>query len=102
MSVMSGVLNSVKPSSGENFPGGVRTDILFDTIIKSTSVFIADVEELEFDFSNLAYISSAGLRVLLSAQKIMNRQGNMVIKNANDDIMDVFEVMGFIDILNIE
>lgn len=39
---------------------------------------IADVEELEFDFSNFAYISSAGLRVLLSAQKIMNRQGSAV------------------------
>ena len=63
---------------------------------------ISSVTELDFDFSELAYISSAGLRVLLSAQKIMNKQGTMTIRNANEDIMDVFEVTGFIDILNIE
>lgn len=60
------------------------------------------MEELRFDFSDLAYISSAGLRVLLSAQKIMNRQGSMVICNVNEDVMDVFDVTGFIDILTIE
>lgn len=63
---------------------------------------ISDVEELRLDFTDLAYISSAGLRVLLSAQKIMNRQGSMVICNANEDVMDVFDVTGFIDILTIE
>lgn len=63
---------------------------------------ISDVEELRLDFSDLAYISSAGLRVLLSAQKIMNRQGSMVICNVNEDVMDVFDVTGFIDILTIE
>lgn len=59
------------------------------------------VKELEFDFQNLAYISSAGLRVMLSAQKVMNKQGNMTIRNVNEDIMEVFEVTGFVDILNI-
>lgn len=59
------------------------------------------VTDLEFDFQNLAYISSAGLRVMLSAQKLMNKQGSMTIRNVNDDIMDVFEVTGFVDILNI-
>lgn len=63
---------------------------------------IEGIEFLELDFSNLDYISSAGLRVLLSAQKIMNRQGEMIIKNVNDDIKEVFEVTGFIDILNVE
>lgn len=63
---------------------------------------IAGIKELEFDFSSLEYISSAGLRVLLSAQKVMNKQGSMIIKNASDDIMDVFEITGFTDILNIE
>lgn len=63
---------------------------------------ISDVKELRLDFTDLAYISSAGLRVLLSAQKIMNRQGSMVICNANEDVMDVFDVTGFIDILTIE
>lgn len=60
------------------------------------------VEELALDFTELAYVSSAGLRVLLSAQKIMNRQGSMVIRNVNEDVMDVFDVTGFIDILTIE
>lgn len=61
-----------------------------------------DVTELVFDFSKLAYISSAGLRVLLSAQKIMNKQGTMVIKNSNEEILEVFDVTGFSDILTLE
>ena len=60
------------------------------------------VMDLEFDFAKLTYISSAGLRVLLSAQKIMNKQGSMVVKNANEAVMEVFEVTGFTDILTIE
>ena len=60
------------------------------------------VTKLDFDMTNLAYVSSAGLRVLLAAQKIMNRQGSMVIHNANEEIMEVFEVTGFNDILTIE
>lgn len=63
---------------------------------------IEGIEFLVLDFNNLDYISSAGLRVLLSVQKIMNKQGEMIIKNVNDDIKEVFEVTGFIDILNIE
>lgn len=60
------------------------------------------VTALVFDFADLTYISSAGLRVLLSAQKTMNRQGSMVIHNVNDTIMEIFEVTGFTDILTIE
>ncbi|MBO4608872.1 MAG: STAS domain-containing protein [Lachnospiraceae bacterium] len=63
---------------------------------------IEGIKELIFDLKNLAYVSSAGLRVLLSAQKIMNKQGSMTIKNANEEVMEIFEVTGFIDILNIE
>lgn len=62
---------------------------------------IDGVKELIFDLENLTYVSSAGLRVLLSTQKIMNKQGSMVIKNANEEVMEIFEVTGFIDILNI-
>ncbi len=58
--------------------------------------------ELTFDFGGLADISSAGLRVLLAAQKVMNRQGSMLLKNVNDDINEVFEITGFSDILTIE
>jgi anti-sigma B factor antagonist len=60
------------------------------------------IEKLELDFGKLEYISSAGLRVLLSAQKVMNKQGSMVIKNVNDEINEIFEVTGFVDILTIE
>lgn len=60
------------------------------------------ITELEFNFAALDYLSSAGLRVILAAQKIMNKQGKMVIKNVNDTIMEVFEVTGFADILTIE
>ena len=60
------------------------------------------VEELTFDLEKLDYISSAGLRVLLAAQKTMNQQGSMKVKNANEIIMEIFEVTGFADILTIE
>ncbi len=57
---------------------------------------------LELDFDKLEYLSSAGLRVILAAQKTMNKQGKMVIRHVNETIMEVFEVTGFIDILTIE
>ncbi len=59
------------------------------------------VTSLTLDFSKLEYISSAGLRVLLSAQKTMNKQGEMKIVSVNDTIMEIFEVTGFVDILTI-
>ena len=61
-----------------------------------------DVTELIFDIKDLAYISSAGLRVLLSAQKVMNKQGSMVIRGASEEVMEIFDVTGFVDILTIE
>ena len=60
------------------------------------------VTDLTLDFAELEYISSAGLRVLLAAQKVMNKQGNMVIRNVNETVMEVFEITGFSDILTIE
>ncbi len=60
------------------------------------------VTDLEFNFAQLEYVSSAGLRVLLAAQKIMNKQGSMIIHNASSNLMDIFEVTGFSDILTIE
>ncbi len=60
------------------------------------------VTSLVMDFEKLEYISSAGLRVLLSAQKIMNKQGEMKLIHVNEVINEIFEVTGFIDILNIE
>ncbi|MBQ1631976.1 MAG: STAS domain-containing protein [Clostridia bacterium] len=60
------------------------------------------VGELTFDLEKLDYISSAGLRVLLSAQKVMNRQGSMKVLHPNEVIAEIFEVTGFSDILTIE
>ena len=57
------------------------------------------VTELNFDLEKLEYISSAGLRVLLSAQKIMNREGTMTVSGASPTVMEIFEVTGFTDIL---
>lgn len=59
------------------------------------------VTEFELDFAKLDYISSAGLRVLLAAQKIMNKQGSMKVCNVNPEIMEVFDITGFSDILTI-
>lgn len=64
---------------------------------------IDGVQRLILDFGSLEYISSAGLRVVLSAQKKMNTQkGTMVVRNVNADILEVFEMTGFVDFLTIE
>ena len=63
---------------------------------------LAGVTQLVLDFSQLEYLSSAGLRVLLAAQKLMNKQGEMVIRHVNETIAEVFEVTGFSDILTVE
>lgn len=63
---------------------------------------LVGIGSLVFDFKELEYLSSAGLRVLLSAQKTMNRQGEMIIKNVNGTINEIFEITGFSDILHIE
>lgn len=66
------------------------------------SASLGGVTQLTLDLAKLAYLSSAGLRVILSAQKRMNKQGRMVVRHVNDTIMEVFEVTGFVDILTIE
>jgi anti-sigma B factor antagonist len=60
------------------------------------------ISDLTLDFEKLDYISSAGLRVLLSAQKVMNKQGTMKITHVNETVLEIFEVTGFTDILTIE
>lgn len=60
------------------------------------------VEKLIFDFEKLEYISSSGLRIILSLQKIMNNQGSMIVKNVRPEVKDVFDITGFSDILTIE
>ena len=69
---------------------------------KAVNENISGVEELVIDMENLEYISSAGLRVLLSAQKTMNGQGSMKVINVSDTIMEIFEITGFNEIMTIE
>ena len=71
----------------------------FENEIKES---ISGVKELVIDLAKLVYISSAGLRVLLSAQKKMNVQGSMVVRNASEEVKEIFEVTGFADILTLE
>ncbi len=68
---------------------------------KELKASLDGITELTMDFGKLEYISSAGLRVLLSAQKAMNKQGEMKLMNVNETIMEIFEVTGFSDILTI-
>ena len=63
---------------------------------------VAGIKELVLDCSELEYVSSAGLRVILKAQKLMNAQGNMKLTHVNETIMEVFDITGFLDILTIE
>ncbi len=70
-----------------------------DAVLKDS---LGGVEDLTMDFEGLEYISSAGLRVLLATQKVMNKQGKMKVIHVNEVVMDVFDVTGFADILTIE
>ena len=69
---------------------------------KDLKASLDNVESLIFDLVKLDYISSAGLRVLLSAQKVMNKKGSMNVTHVNDVVQEVFDVTGFSDILDIE
>ncbi len=69
---------------------------------KVLSGSLEGVTDLTFDMGKLDYLSSAGLRILLGAQKRMNKQGSMKVTNVNETIMEIFEVTGFADILTIE
>ncbi len=71
----------------------------FEAAIKES---IEPITDLTIDMDGLTYISSAGLRVLLSSQKIMNRQGSMKVVHVNDTVMEILDVTGFADILTIE
>ena len=69
---------------------------------KELDSVLSGLKELTFDMTNLEYVSSAGLRVILKAQKAMNAQGSMKLTGVNDSIMEVFDITGFLDILTIE
>ena len=69
---------------------------------KQLNMELDKVKELVFDLSELNYIASSGLRVLLSSQKRMNRQGKMIVRSPKDDVMDILDMTGFVDLLTIE
>lgn len=95
----------IKNVSGEvltlNVSGRLDTNTapLLDAEIKEIGV---EIKKLVLDFEGLEYISSAGLRTVLMAQKKMNKQGVMLVKNVNESVMEVFQITGFSDILVIE
>ena len=93
--------------NAENRKVCVALDGRLDTVTspdleKQLTEALVDATELVMDFEKLEYISSAGLRVLLAAQKTMNKQGEMKLTKVNDTIMGIFEVTGFSEILTIE
>ena len=69
---------------------------------KTINENLGEIKCLILDFKNLEYISSAGLRVLLSTQKKLQQKGTMKIKKVREEVMEVFEITGFVDILNVE
>ena len=60
------------------------------------------IQTLIFEFKDLSYISSAGLRILLTSKKVMDKQGKMIVRNANESVMEIFEITGFANILDFE
>lgn len=96
-------INKTKNGSSLNVAVEGRIDTVtapeFESDVKAE---LDGVTALTLDFEKVNYISSAGLRVLLSLQKIMNKQGTMTVKNVNETVNDIFEVTGFSEILNVE
>lgn len=99
------IMNVVKKQEGSELlmeiEGGIDTTTApeLNEILNSS---LNDVENLILDFKKVDYISSAGLRVLLVTYKEMSKKGSMVIRNVNDNVMDIFSMTGFINILTIE
>ena len=98
------MLNIVKTI--DNGKAAIALEGRLDTVTapeleKELKSSLEGVSELTLDFEKLEYISSAGLRVLLAAQKAMNKQGEMKLLHVNETIMEIFEVTGFSDILTI-
>ena len=79
-----------------------RIDTVTSPTLEEELKDLTGVTDLTLDFAGVAYISSAGLRVLLSLQKRMNTQGNMALKNVSGEITEIFDITGFSDILTIE
>lgn len=97
-------MNITKTKNGSNLTVALEGRLDTSTAPELESVFknsLEGVTELTIDMAALDYLSSAGLRVLLGAQKTMNKQGSMKVANVNDTIMEIFEVTGFAAILTV-
>ena len=99
---MLNILKSIENSKASFALEGRLDTVTAPELEKALKDSLDGITELVLDFEKLEYISSAGLRVLLSAQKIMNRQGSMKVTHVNETVMEIFEVTGFMDILTIE
>ena len=99
------MLNIIKEREGDKLTVALEGRLDTTTapqLEESLKESMVGIKELILDFANLEYISSAGLRVLLSTQKVMAKQGEMKLIHVNDVVMEIFEVTGFTDILTIE
>ena len=83
-------------------PEGRLDTVTAPELEKTIDTELTGVTDLILDFKALSYISSAGLRVLLTARKKMDKIGKMTVKNVNETIKEIFELTGFADFLNIE
>ncbi len=82
--------------------GGVLNSQSAPELYEIIKTCVGDVTEINFDFADLEYLTSAGLRVILTAQQEMDdKDGTMTIKNVSQDIMDIFKMTGFLSILTI-
>lgn len=99
---MLNINKTIEGTKATLFAQGRLDTLTAPNLEKELQAILPGLEELVLDFENLEYISSAGLRVLLSAQKVMNGQGKMTVCHVNAAVMEIFEVTGFSDILTIE
>ncbi len=96
------ITKNVQDNTATLFLAGRLDTMTAPELERELQDILPNAKDLVLDFEQLEYISSAGLRVLLSAQKIMSKQGRMRITHVNETIMEIFEVTGFVDILTIE
>lgn len=99
---MLSINKTIEDESAVFFLAGRLDTVTAPELEKEIRDSIDGLRELKLDLEKLDYISSAGLRVLLSTQKTMNNQGKMKVTNVNEAIMEIFEVTGFVEILTIE
>jgi anti-sigma B factor antagonist len=95
----------IKTLNGDELTIALKGELNSSTAPELEKLITASVKGLKkliFDFAELEYISSAGLRILLVSKKVMDKQGSLIVRHCNESVMDIFEITGFKDILDIE